>query len=173
MNGQLLDKERKFLHDAILLYKPDIVLEVGTWKGGGSTWQIVEGLKKNRKGLLFTCETEKEFFDEAIKLYEGNNLIHLCNVDSCELIRELISTNQIPDFLFFDGPEDISTALYDFESLDKYLKPGSIFCMHDWENPPSIKASFIRPYLEALVTWEPIKQLTFPESVGICLWRKK
>jgi hypothetical protein len=47
MDGQLTIEERKFLHTTVLAEKPSLVFEIGTWKGGGSTWQIATALKSN------------------------------------------------------------------------------------------------------------------------------
>lgn len=171
MNGQLTPSERDFLHKSILEYKPRIVLEVGTWKGGGSTWQITTALEKNGFGLLHTCETEKEFFDEANDIYKGNRFIKLWNMHSNTLIMGMISRNQIPDFIFFDGPEDEETAFKDLLVLLPVLEIGALFSMHDFD-PPSIKASNVRPYLENSPKWTLISKLTAPESVGICLYKK-
>lgn len=171
MNGQLTVKEREFLHQAVLDYKPELVFEVGTWKGGGSTSQIVKALEKNGKGILVTCETDKEFYEEALGLYKDNQFIELYLVSSDIVITDLLSKERIPDFLFFDGPEDRETAYDDFRYIEPALKSGSIFCMHDWDWP-SIKAETIRPYLECSKRWSLISKLTLPESVGICLWKK-
>lgn len=166
MNGQLMPKEREFLHQAVLEMRPMIALEVGTWKGGGSTWQILTGLEKNGMGVLHTCETEKDFFDESVKLYHEKTRINLYYKKSSEVIESMISTNTVPDFIFFDGPEDEQTALVDFNTLNPFLKSGTVFLMHDWD-APSIKAKLMRPYLENLSRWRILSVLTAPDSVGL------
>lgn len=166
MNGQLTPKEREFLYETVVKHKPKICLEVGTWKGGGSTWQIVKALEYNGFGVLYTCETEKEFFDEAYPLYRGNNHIRLYNQTSHFLINEMIRDQDIPDFIFFDGPEDESTAVEDFLQINSYLRSGCVFTMHDYD-PPSIKAKKMRPFLESLPLWRVECILTAPESVGL------
>lgn len=171
MEGQLMPKEREFLHEAVLQYKPTLVFEVGTWKGGGSTWQIVKALEKNEMGKVITCENDAEFYMQAIRLYNGHGRIEIRYASSKNVVNEMIEDNEIPDFLFMDGPEDRETAYDDFIQLDPLMRRGAIFSMHDWD-APSIKADSIRPYIENLKTWKLINKLTHPESVGICLYEK-
>lgn len=171
MNGQLTDSERKFLRQAVLIAKPQLVLEVGTWKGGGSTWQIASALFENNHGMLYTCETEKAFYDEAMSLFKYHSHVRLHLQPSCSLIQRMISNDEIPDFIFMDGPEDETTAMNDLNSLMPYLRCSALLCVHDFD-PPSIKAAQLRPYLENSNEWELMSSLSAPESVGICLWRK-
>lgn len=72
MDGQLWPAERQFLHDAVVSARPNIVLEVGTWKGGGSTWQIATALKELKHGHLHTCEINSDFYIEAKKIYDND-----------------------------------------------------------------------------------------------------
>lgn len=164
-------KEREFLYQAVIDYKPSLVFEVGTWKGGGSTWQIMRGLEENKNGNLITCETDREFYQESIELYKNNAKIQIHFAPSDKMISFLLKDLNYPDFLFFDGPEDEDTAYIDFLSLNPVLKKGALFCMHDWDDP-SIKARKIRPYIEKSEQWELISKLTSPDSVGICLYKK-
>lgn len=166
MNGQLLPAEREYLHNSVLQAKPAIVLEVGTWKGGGSTWQIKRALNNIGAGILYTCEPDESCFLEAFEIYEHDTQVVCQKITSEELIKKMLGVGFIPDFVFFDGPEDTDTALNDLISLEKRMKGGAYFMMHDWD-APSIKAMKIRPYLEASKTWRIEKVLTAPESVGL------
>lgn len=179
MNGQLWSKERQFLYDAVIIARPPITLEVGTWKGGGSTWQIATALSKLGFGRLHTCETNPEFYEEAQALYlHSNTNVNCWPRRSTELIQLLINQNEIPKFVFFDGPEDPDLNLSDFELLDKHLEVGSYFCMHDWDlgvrpdGLESTKAKLLRPHIEQSKQWNILKSLTAPDSVGIVLAQK-
>lgn len=167
-----MPKEREFLYRAVVTAEPRMVFEVGTWKGGGSTYQISEALKKLGKGFLYTCETDKECHKEAQQIYHENDQV-VCFLDTSDsMIKQFIFTNNFPDVIFFDGPEDEDTALNDLKSLEPHLKKGSIFMMHDFD-PPSIKAKKARPYLEESRTWELLGYITQPDSVGLCKYIKK
>lgn len=176
MEGQLWPAERKLLHSTIISAVPNVVLEVGTWMGGGSTLQIVEALLINKNGHLHTCELDTNLFNIAKSSYEHERpdlLPHITihNKSSSQLISELINSNMIPDVLFFDGPEDPSVAINDLKTLEPLLKSGTVFMMHDWDPGPSTKAHLIRPYIEA--NWIIKHRLTAPESVGFVVAIKR
>jgi len=173
-------EERVFLNNAVCEAKPFIALEIGTWKGGGSTLQIVNAIT-TYGGHLHTCETDNILYQEAIKSYQHSNLnqyISFYNKPSTDVINDMIKRNLIPQFIFFDGPEDSDLNLSDFKLLDQHLPVGTYFCMHDWDlgmrvdGNISIKALYLRPYLEKLSTWKILRSLTAPISVGIVLAQK-
>jgi predicted O-methyltransferase YrrM len=171
MEGQLFDVERKFLYDAVLGCLPTRALEIGTWKGGGSTFQIASALQLCG-GILYTCELNREFYDQARASYAGHALekhiiFHL--LPSTAVINIMVGCDRVPEFVFFDGSEDPDENLNDFMLLDRHLVAGARFCAHDWDPGPSQKAVKLRPYLEQLPTWRIVRQLTAPESVGIVL----
>lgn len=191
MEGQLWPEERKFLYNAVVECDPMVVLEVGTWKGGGSTLTIATALHDlhnssnfydiSMNKTLYTCEVDNELYTTAINQFAGSKFsrsVKFHNIPSTELIKHLIASYNIPQFVFFDGPEDPQLNLDDFKLLDEYLLPGSYFCMHDWDlevRPDSLtscKATYLRPYLENSKNWQILRSLTAPVSVGIVLARK-
>lgn len=183
MEGQMWPEERKFLYNAVRERQPSLALEVGTWKGGGSTLQITTALQDNCGGILHTCEVNPDFYQEAIIGFANTSLnqhVQFYHQSSTELIKHLIQTQQINriGFVFFDGPEDPQLNIDDFKLLDSHLAVGTYFCMHDWDlgiRPDgliSVKAILIRPYLEQLSTWQILRTLTAPVSVGIVLAKK-
>jgi NAD(P)H-hydrate repair Nnr-like enzyme with NAD(P)H-hydrate epimerase domain len=55
--GEMLPYERYKLYNWILEIKPEIIFEVGTGNGGGSTFYIAEALKKGGiNGFIYTCD---------------------------------------------------------------------------------------------------------------------
>ena len=184
MEGQMLPEERKFLYNAVINCKPKLVLEIGTWKGGGSTFQIASAIHENNNdGRLYTCELDKDLYDSAVNNFlmsPLNKIINFYNIPSTELIHKLIESNNMKDFdfIFFDGPEDPQLNLDDFKLLDNHILPGTYFCMHDWDlglrvdGLISTKAKLLRPYLEQSQKWKIIDSLTYPISVGLVLAMK-
>ena len=186
MEGQMTTAEREFLYNAVHTHLRDkngaAVLEVGTWKGGGSTFQIANALSHINKGhILYTCETDVGLYNEAVASYRNHPLdkhIFFLNSPSNVLIEQLIGSKIIPQFVFFDGPEDPEINLNDFKRLDEFLEVGAQFCMHDWDldiridGLVSTKAKLLRPYLESLKNWRRLDSLTKPVSVGIVLMEK-
>jgi len=160
--GQLLPYERKLLYSFVLRYKPETVLEVGTGLGG-SAYFIVSALKENSKGHLYSCDPR---LNKIHSFFYDSDQVSFYKMRSDELIPLLISRELIPDFIFFDGPEDPAVALEDFKLLDKYLKKGTIFSMHDWctkerkfDKGVSVKAASLRPYLSSLKDWKSLLEL--------------
>lgn len=166
--GQLLPAERALLREAVFHHHPDLVLEVGTWYGGGSTWQLVQALTAASKGHLHTCEVDLEHYLIAAAFYQTNPFVTCHHKPGLQLINELIAVGTIPDLIFFDGQEEPEAALSDLQLLEPQLKPGAAFLMHDWDlNVLSTKSALIRPYLEQSPRWQIRRQLTAPESVGL------
>ena len=178
--GELWPAERQFLFQAIVEKKPKIVLEIGTGGGDGSTYQIAKALKENLltnqiKGYLHTCEVDLPSFEQAKTKYstpEWNEIVVCWQKFSYDLIDTLIEQNDLPDFIFFDGPEDPNIAFSDFKTLEACVKPGTYFGMHDWDCAGSTKANLLRPYLETSKNWSILRSLTAPNSVGIVLAEK-
>ncbi len=180
MEGQLYPIERQLLFDTVLRAKPKVVLEIGTWKGGGSTYQIATALRQLGSGKLYTCEVDRAFFEEARGIYTNNweNIVECHYMASTDMINYLLSNNIIPDFVFNDGPEDPELNLNDFLLIAPHLLQGAVFGMHDWDTDirvdglVSVKAKLLRPYLENSPEWRIEAYLTRPESVGMVMATK-
>src|ERR1700677_2861908 len=68
IEGQLSLQERELLTSTIrdMPVKPRIVLEVGTWLGGGSTLHILRALHKNSEGHLWGVEASADIYERMI-----------------------------------------------------------------------------------------------------------
>ena len=182
MEGQLWPAERSLLYKTIIDLKPKIALEIGTWKGGGSTYQIASALKEIGEGILITCEPDIEMYKAAFDLYKSvlkdDFPVMLENDYSHNIILKMIEYNHIPDFVLMDGPEDPNVCLNDLKSLENIMKPNSIVAFHDWDlgiradNLISTKSAFVRPYIEQSTKWKLKYYLTAPESVGFAAYTK-
>jgi len=159
MEGQLNDEDRALLYNSVLELKPANIFEVGTFKGGGSTLQLARGLKENGKGVLFTCEIDFErynqaasgFFNEYPELYR---LINFQRGAALEVFPSILRAEGKADMVFMDGCDDGQTNLDEFKMFEPYMRPGSVFLMHDWG---CLKASMVRPYLEKNKDFEILK----------------
>lgn len=177
MEGQLTDQERQFLYDVVCKEKPKVALEIGTWKGGGSTFFISEALK-TYSGVLYTCEIDVGNFRQAVELYRDNPIVKLNLCRGVDLIEKLIGSNTIPDLAFFDGSEIADENLRDFKMLEPHLKIGAAFLAHDWELGLRIDGAFstknttLRPYIESSPNWQIIDTISAPYSVGLVYAKK-
>lgn len=180
MEGQLWKADRKMLYDTVLETSADIVVEVGTWLGGGSTLSISKGLYQQGKGKLYTVEMIDEFHKKAKKSYAKEKPELLPYIEfllgkSLEvfppLLKELSNksgTKRIIDIVFLDGCGTKSkgghTSTFDeFKLFEKYIKPGGIFMMHDWLDA---KAELVKPHIEKSGNWKILSELRQPDSVG-------
>ena len=68
IEGQLNDTERRILTEAILRApkKPQVVIEVGTWLGGGSTLHILRALEENGVGHLWGIEADRSIYERML-----------------------------------------------------------------------------------------------------------
>lgn len=167
--GQMNVSERKALYDLIIDTKPDHVFEVGTCRGGGSTYFISSALMNNEKGYLFTCEAFKEFYDYARALYEKDDLwkglsgrIKFHFGDSLSLYpktlediaRErdsIILPRQFVDVCVLDGGEDSMQMVWDFAMFRPFIPVGGYLVCHDWDNG---KSQYLKPLIMNDVDWE-------------------
>jgi predicted O-methyltransferase YrrM len=180
VEGQLYKADRQLLYSTIIEEKPNIVLEVGTWHGGGSTLSIAKALKENGKGTLYTIEMMRNFFDSAVSSYKkekpellpyieflyGNSL-----TEYPPLLRDLtveLKASRVVDIVFLDGCGTKSkgghtSTLAELKMFEPFMKKNGILMMHDWFDA---KAELARPYIIKSKKWKVIKELKKPDSIG-------
>jgi predicted O-methyltransferase YrrM len=151
--GQLCISERKALYTIAIKNRCKKILEVGTWRGVGSTYILASAARAN-SGMLHTIENDKTNYELAKDIYntELSFLIvylQLIFGDSTETIKKLIPDNTY-DMLFLDGGEDGDKTFEDFTLVEDQI---TIVACHDWG---TIKTSKIRPYLEKSNRWKQI-----------------
>ena len=173
--GQMWYAERKVLYETIRQYRPQVVCESGTWRGGGSTYFIASALRENNSGILHTTEANSEFFGEATHSY-GTVLSSLLPFvefhfgESAAVYPPLLPKLGKVDAVLLDGAEDGPQTFQEFQVFEPYLGPGSIVMAHDWNTE---KTAVLRPYLEASAEWTLIQLVPPPQSVGFAVFRHK
>ena len=139
LEGQLNDAERQQIDQAIttLLKKSPICVEVGTYKGGGSTLQILRTLSKG-DGHLFGIEASPQIYEEmkaALFAKEPElcrRFTPLCGF-SQQAIPDLFALGKVTriDFAFLDGGNNPREQIEEFLLLDPHMPVGSILMAHD------------------------------------------
>ncbi|MFH0919395.1 MAG: class I SAM-dependent methyltransferase [Fibrobacterota bacterium] len=174
LEGQLTVPERKALFRLVRKWRPRQVFEIGTWKGGGSTYILSSALRKNGTGELLTVELYPEFYHHAVRLYE-TKLVHLKPFvrfhlgNSVEVYTPILAALDRVDFLFLDGAEDADQTLKEFELFSPKLLAGSIVACHDWKTQ---KTARVKINLENVSGWEPL--VILPDGpTGFAAFRKK
>jgi predicted O-methyltransferase YrrM len=159
--GQLNDEERQHLTNSILNAPthPKVALEVGTWKGGGSTLQILQALEQNGEGRLWGIEAMKEIYDEMLQNIRtevpgaSHRFTPLFGF-SDKVIPEWLAT-QSPgfqiDFAFLDGGDNPMEQVKEYQLLDPYIPVGGRLMAHDARMR---KGKWLIPYIQKLDHWK-------------------
>ena len=187
-SGEMIAYERYKLYNWIIELKPKIVFEVGTGDGGGSTYYIAKSLKDlNLGGMIYTCDPIRTINNQILQDFDN---IVFFQKQSNEMLDTLISSQIIPDFIMFDGPENQDIAFNDIKFLENHIGDNVFFSMHDWDEyrpfdgGRSVKSIKIRKYMESSDNWVLVEQLhshtknsdfddTQYDSVGLCLYQYK
>lgn len=185
--GQLEDVERTYLFDLVRAQRPDIVVESGTWKGGGSTLFLVRALCENGQGHLHTWESHPPFHAEASAYYTRNPrmnrqiTLHLGDFVQAAEAFEQAFLDRI-GVVFLDGGDetpqgtlklprdrypDASENVRSFKALADRLRPGTHVLLHDW-GVEGGRGMFVRQVLErdGFGPWNITKVLK--TGTGLC-----
>lgn len=173
LQGQMYWQERKALFDVVTKEKPRQCFEIGTFTGGGSTFFLSAALQKNGKGKLITLENVPRLYNKAKNFYlkklpAQNKHITFILGDTPSAFDEYILEDKKVDCVFFDGAEDSTQTLEQYEYFKPYFKLGSVIMFHDWNTE---KTAAIRPVVEADGHWKKIVELEPPDSVGFAAFR--
>lgn len=175
LSGQLWFEERKLIYNIVRTLKPQYCFEIGTWKGGGSTYFIGQALYENGSGILHTVETNRGFYDEARNNYQiylqyMTQYVEFHLGDYKEIYSQLLSSIGRLDLLFLDGLEDAQETLNQYNFFFPYIRSGSIIFVHDWFTE---KARLVKFLIQNADDWEIKKILTPPYSIGLAFALRK
>jgi predicted O-methyltransferase YrrM len=170
--GQLSDGERQLLTAAIrnAPKKPEVVLEAGTWLGGGSTLHILRALHQNGTGHLYGIEIDRSIYTQMI----AN--IQAALPEAVDQFTPLFGRSQdvIPrwlaemgaacrvDFVFLDGGDNPLEQIIEFKLLVDRIPVGGRLMAHDAKMR---KGKWLVPYLSRLDNWQV--QLHELSTVGL------
>jgi predicted O-methyltransferase YrrM len=177
IEGQLNAVERRLLTQAIVgaVEKPKVLIEVGTWYGGGSTLHILRALEKNGVGHLWGIEADRSIYDRMlVNLRTGAP-------DACHRFTPLFgfSDDVIPqwlaehgpnasvDFAFLDGGNNPREQIAEFRLLAPHIPVGGQLMAHDAKLR---KGKWLVPYLSRLDDWQT--KLHDVSSEGLFYGRK-
>lgn len=161
VEGQLNAEERRLLTEALTqsARKPEVVIEVGTWLGGGSTLHILRALQQNGTGHLWGVEADRSIYDRMI----AN--IRAAAPDASGRFTPIFGFSQdiIPqwlkergaevrvDFAFLDGGNNPQEQIDEFSLLDPFIPVGGQLMGHDAKLR---KGKWLLPYLRELDHWK-------------------
>jgi len=161
IDGQLNAAERKLLTEAITqgAQKPQVVIEVGTWLGGGSTLNILRALEQNGAGHLWGVEADRSIYSRML----AN--IQAAAPEASKRFTPIFgfSQNVIPQWLaeqgkdvkvdlaFLDGGNNPQEQIDEFHLLDAFIPVGGRLMAHDAKLR---KAKWLVPYIMTLDHWQ-------------------
>src|SRR5215471_18960573 len=161
IEGQLNSAERALLLDAILSApaKPWVVLEVGTWLGGGSTLHILRALEKAGQGHLWGIESDKSIYERMtanLRTHAPEAMHRFTPLFgfSQEVIPRWIAEQPAGfhiDFAFLDGSNRPLEQITEFKLIDPCVPVGGQLMAHDAKLR---KGKWLVPYLSRLDHWQ-------------------
>jgi len=157
--GQMNPSERQLLYQVVMQTKPDTVVEVGTCRGGGSTYFIACALRNlELGGKLFTCENNREFYEYARNLYATNpdfsGLEQHVDFTFGTAADMAMKLGGYIDLCLLDGGADRHSILYEFAMFRQLIPVGKFLLIHDWEEKDYEKCKLIRPILLEDTDWQ-------------------
>lgn len=169
VRGQLWYAERDLLYRTVLRTQPEVVFEIGTWEGGGSTFFIASALSEIGRGRLHTVELDGERCEQARRAYATHlpdlaPFVRFHQGSSLDVIPGLLVAEGRCDLLFLDGAQDAEQSMDELQMFAGMLRSGSVLVAHDWDNDKMAK---VRPLIEADPRFEVVERLTSPASVGM------
>ncbi|MBA3544340.1 MAG: class I SAM-dependent methyltransferase [Chthoniobacterales bacterium] len=158
--GQLNEEERRILASAVCdaIKRPQVVLEVGTWLGGGSTLVFLRGLQQNGAGHLWGIEADRSVYDAMLAniraaapeaLHRFTPLFGFSDA----IIPKWVSDNGgdlSVDLVFLDGGDNPMEQVTEFHLLDPHIPIGGELFSHDAKLR---KGKWLVPYVSALDNW--------------------
>ena len=160
IEGQLNEAERRLITEAICgaAKKPEVVIEVGTWLGGGSTLHILRALERNGTGRLWGIEVDRSIYERmlanirAAAPVEASRFTPLFGFsrDALKQWKREQPQNTAVDFCFLDGGNNPREQIEEFELLDPLIPVGGQLMAHDAKMR---KGRWLVPYLSRLDNW--------------------
>ena len=161
ISGQLNSEERRIITAAVLEaeQKPKVILEVGTWLGGGSTLHLLRALEQNGVGHLWGIEADRSTYDEMLKniriaapeaMHRFTPLFGFSQEVIPRWLKELGPEEKV-DVVFLDGGNNPGEQIEEFKLLDPRISIGGQLLAHDAKLR---KGKWLIPYLSRLDNWE-------------------
>ncbi len=161
VDSQINSAECRLLTDAILAAPtpPKIVLEVGTWLGGGSTFHFLRALEANGEGHLWGIEADQNIYERMLENVRGavpeavNRFTPLFGFSEEVIPRWLAQQGPEArvDLAFLDGGDNPAEQIAEFHLLADRIPIGGRLMSHDAKLR---KGKWLRPYLTQFDNWQ-------------------
>lgn len=118
------------LYSFIRHFKPNTVLEAGSWFGG-STAVIMAALLKNEQEFTFICSE----LDDGRRGETEKNVLEICGQAPTmvgDITKVLPELPEKIDFAFIDTDHDLDTTKWIVKHIFPKISKEGIYSMHDW-----------------------------------------
>jgi len=153
------------LYDLIRLTKPDVAVEIGTFKGYSAIC-LAQGLEDNQRGILYTIDpVEQPIVYQAIKKAGLGHCIKYV-IDYSQNAIPKLELDKI-DFVFIDGDHDYENCRRDFNLVKDLVPKNGLVVFHDTlalAGPKRVVAE-IRGF--EILTLPTITGLISPDNPGL------
>lgn len=123
--------DRITLYGAIRASKPNVVVETGTAAGASATY-ILEALKKNGQGCLYSVDVEhKERLSGRLIPDYLRSQVHIRTGDSLSVLPELLKEVGSVDFFLHDSLHTYEHMMKEYKMVFHHMKHGAVICSHD------------------------------------------
>lgn len=158
-SGQLHESERRVLAQALRAEpNPQLLLEVGTAHGRGSTHVTLEALRANGSGHLWGIEASESTFKEMQRYLRAefgeftDVFTPIFGFSQSEIPNVLgkLSSGAALDYVFLDGGNNPQEQVDEFLLLADRIALGGVIFSHDAKLR---KGRWLVPYLRSLDNW--------------------
>lgn len=161
IESQLNTRECQILTEALTqpARKPQVVIEIGTWLGGGSTLHILRALEQNATGHLWGVEADRSIYERMIAniraaVPEASQRFTPIFGFSQDIIPQWVKERgaglQV-DLAFLDGGNNPQEQIDEFKLLDPFIPVGGRLMAHDAKLR---KGKWLVPYIMKLDHWQ-------------------
>jgi predicted O-methyltransferase YrrM len=155
IESQLTPGEKAILTTRLESFPSPMILEIGTYMGGGSTLTFLEALKAKGGGRLFGVEASASVFaqmKENIRSVDPDyfRFFEPIHGYSQQVIPDLLLKIGHFDVAFLDGGNNPREQIEEFHLLEQSIPVGGLLFSHDANLR---KGAWLVPYLQELDNW--------------------
>ncbi len=156
IESQLTAGEKSILAARLAPMPAPVILEIGTYMGGGSTLTFLETLKAKGAGRLYGVEASAAVFarmNENIRSVDPDYFRFFEPVHgySQQVIPELLKEVVQFDVAFLDGGNNPREQIEEFHLLEACIPVGGLLFSHDANLR---KGAWLVPYLQEFDNWK-------------------
>jgi predicted O-methyltransferase YrrM len=155
IESQLSPSEKAILGQVVEKFASPRILEIGTYKGGGSTLTFLEAIKSKGRGSLIGVEASAAVFSEMKENIESVDPDYFRFFEAIEgfsqqVIPEILTKVSSFDIVFLDGGNNPREQIEEFELIKNSIPVGGHLFSHDANLR---KGRWLVPYLLEFDNW--------------------